>query len=135
MEATRVGIAIVEHAGRFLVGFRQSDQALAGKAEFPGGKCEPGEAAQDCAVRECLEETGVPVVAERLLEHIVHEYEHGRVALDFWLCRVAVGSREPEADGPVPQNGFRWIECAELATLDFPEANRRVVDALIAESR
>ena len=32
------GIAIVEHDGRFLVGVRQADQVLAGKAEFPGGR-------------------------------------------------------------------------------------------------
>jgi 8-oxo-dGTP pyrophosphatase MutT (NUDIX family) len=56
--ATRIGIAIVEHAGRFLVGVRGDGSPLSGKAEFPGGKCHENESPAECAVRECLEETG-----------------------------------------------------------------------------
>ena len=135
METTRVGIAIVEQEGRFLVGVRRSDQVLAGKAEFPGGKCEPGETAQDCAARECLEETGVFVVAEQLLEHARHEYEHGWVDLEFWLCRAASDEASELEDTVSPIGGFRWCEWSELATLDFPDANRRVIERLVAESR
>ncbi len=134
METTRVGIAVVEHAGRFLVGVRQSDQVLAGKAEFPGGKCEPGETARDCAIRECREETGIPVVAERLLNQTEHEYAHGRVALEFWLCRVAIDGLEHDAVPGVPENGFRWAERNELARMEFPDANRQVLDRLAGES-
>jgi 8-oxo-dGTP diphosphatase len=133
METTRIGIAIVEDEGRYLVGVRQANQVLAGKAEFPGGKCEPGETAGDCAVRECFEETGVPVVAVRLLDQIEHEYPHARLALEFWLCRVDAGSREHAAGAALPRNGFRWIERANLATLGFPDANVRVVDGLVSE--
>jgi 8-oxo-dGTP diphosphatase len=135
METTRVGIAIVEHEGRFLVGVRQADQVLAGKAEFPGGKCEPGETVQDCAARECLEETGVPVVAERLLERTGHEYEHGRVDLEFWLCRVASDNASESGGTVSPIGSFRWCGWNELATLDFPDANRRVIEQLVADSR
>lgn len=127
METTRIGIAIVEHEGQFLVGVRQAGQVLAGRAEFPGGKCEPDEMAADCAVRECLEETGIAVVAERLLDQTEHEYQHGRVALEFWLCRVAASS--------TPQNGFRWVDRQNLTALDFPEANRRVIEQIVSEFR
>eukprot|EP00913_Durusdinium_trenchii_P035339 g33069.t1 len=54
-----IGIAVVEHAGQYLVGVRGDDGPLPGKAEFPGGKCRAGEMPRDCAVRECLEETGL----------------------------------------------------------------------------
>ena len=54
-----IGIAVVEQAGHFLIGTRGPDVPLAGFAEFPGGKCYEEEAAEDCAVRECLEETGL----------------------------------------------------------------------------
>ena len=134
METTRVGIAIVEHEGRFLVGVRQADQVLAGKAEFPGGKCEAGETARDCAVRECLEETGVPVVAERLLEHTDHEYQHGRVDLEFWLCSVVANEASETGNSVWPSGSFRWCAWSELATFDFPEANRRVIERLAADS-
>ncbi|HUG19005.1 MAG TPA: NUDIX domain-containing protein, partial [Planctomycetaceae bacterium] len=57
--AVRVGIAIVEHQGRYLVGTRPADADLPGKLEFPGGKCEEGESPEHAATRECLEETGL----------------------------------------------------------------------------
>jgi 8-oxo-dGTP diphosphatase len=130
MAAKRIGIAIVEHAGRYLVGVRGPEQALAGCAEFPGGKCEPEESPQDCAVRECLEETGLAVVAERLLEQTTFAYPHGEVELHFWLCRVN-GKTPLAAD----HCGFRWVTAEELRSLPFPEANRSVVAQLTAEDR
>lgn len=130
MAAKRIGIAIVEHDGRYLVGVRGPEQALAGCAEFPGGKCEPEESPRDCAVRECLEETGLAVVAERLLEQTAFSYPHGDVELHFWLCRVS-GKSPLAAD----HRGFRWVTGEELRSLPFPEANRSVVVNLSAEGR
>ena len=49
----RIGIAVVEHEGRYLVGTRGPDGPLAGYAEFPGGKCLPDELPEMCAIREC----------------------------------------------------------------------------------
>ena len=48
----QVGIAVVEHAGRYLVGVRGPDVPLAGFAEFPGGKFLINESPFDCAIRE-----------------------------------------------------------------------------------
>jgi 8-oxo-dGTP diphosphatase len=126
---TRIGIAIVEHAGRFLVGVRSEGLVLAGKAEFPGGKCDAGESSAECAVRECHEETGLMVTSVRLLDQRVHQYPHGMVELSFWLC-------EPVSKESVAQDhhGFRWVGRKELQTLDFPEANRHVIRLLSQEN-
>ncbi len=125
---TRIGIAIVEHAGRFLVGVRGEGSPLPGKAEFPGGKCDEGESPAECAVRECLEETGLKVAPLRLLDQRVHAYSHGTVELSFWLCEPL--SKESVADN---HQRFRWVSREELKTLDFPEANRHVIDFLFEE--
>ena len=119
---TRIGIAIVEHEDRFLVGVRGDDSPLAGKAEFPGGKCLVDESAADCAVRECLEETGLKVRPVRLLEKTVYEYPHGRVELHFWLCEAA----DPLTISDNHQ-GFRWVPREELKSRDFPDANGQVI--------
>ena len=130
MTATkRIGIAIVEHAGQYLVGTRGPDGPLPGYAEFPGGKCLEGESSADCAIRECFEESGLAVVPEKLLEQREFDYPHGHVDLNFFLCHPqdadAVRDRHQE---------FRWVNARELKTLNFPEANLGVVRQLVDES-
>jgi 8-oxo-dGTP diphosphatase len=123
----RVAIAVVEHAGRYLVGTRRADQALAGRAEFPGGRCLSGEEGSACAVRECREETGLAVIAVRQLVACRHTYPHGALDLEFWLCRPAA-----DQDVDPVAGGFRWVLAESLKSLDFPEANRAVQEILSA---
>lgn len=124
-----VGVAVVEHDGRFLVGKRGTALPLPGKDEFPGGRCEAGESPAQCAVRECREETGLAVEPQRLLLNRQFVYAHAAVDLHFWLCRPVDAS----AVGGDPPRGYRWVPAAELASLDFPEANEPVV-ALLTRS-
>ncbi len=121
----QIGIAVVEHAGRYLVGVRGPDVPLAGFAEFPGGKCLTDESPFDCAVRECLEETGLVVIAERLLQHREFEYPHGVVSLHFVLCHPA-----NQSDIQEQHQQFRWHSAQGLRVLKFPEANADVIDLL-----
>lgn len=124
----RIGIAIVEQQGKVLVGVRAADTVLAGKHEFPGGKCLPDEEPSDCAVRECREETGLEVVPVKLLDQRKHSYSHGDVDLHFWLCRPLDG-----AAAPTPP--FEWVPRQRLVELSFPEANRAVVEMLLVEPK
>lgn len=132
-KAKQIGIAIVHLSGRYLVGFRQFGQELAGSAEFPGGKCEAGETPEACAVRECLEETGLHVVPVRLLDRTCHEYAHATVDLHFWLCRVEDCTDETPLTEHRPDNGFQWKSVDELRELSFPEANAGIVQKLICK--
>lgn len=128
--ATRVAVAVVESAGRVLVGIRPPDTPLAGKSEFPGGKCDVDETPRSCVVRECREETGLVVVPKGHLVTVTHEYDHGMVELHFWKCELA-------PDMPTdtePQAPFHWAAIAELGKLDFPEANKEVL-AILTESQ
>jgi 8-oxo-dGTP diphosphatase len=120
-----IGIAVVEHRGRYLVGTRPADGPLGGHAEFPGGKCLPGETSGLCARRECLEETGLEVQAIELLMHRLHAYPHGTVDLHFWLCHPA-----PRAEVRDDHKGYRWVPASELRSLNFPAANQPLIDVL-----
>ena len=120
-----VGIAVVEHDGRYLIGIRGNDGPLPGLAEFPGGKCHVDETPRDCAIRECREETGLHVEPIELLWNKQHQYEHARVDLHFWRCRA-----ENPNDEVAQQNGFRWIPRSELPALQFPEANAELIATL-----
>jgi mutator protein MutT len=123
--ATTIGIAVVEFKGRYLIGTRGPEVSLAGYAEFPGGKCLANELPEDCAVRECVEETGLAVTAERLLLRREFTYPHATVDLHFFLCH-------PECAASVRDDhrGFRWIPKEELLALRFPEANAPLISLL-----
>lgn len=93
--------AIVRHdpvdGWQLLTARRTEPPAAAGLWEFPGGKVEPGESAEQCVRREILEELGVDLV---LHEHLVGP--HGgywqllpNIAFEFWLCSVVDG-QEPQ---------------------------------------
>jgi mutator protein MutT len=122
-----VAIAIVfdAAAGKVLICRRKEETVLGGYWEFPGGKCDAGEAPEACAAREVLEETGLVVRVRRGLEVIEHEYEHARVRLHPFLCERAGGELRltAAAEG-------RWVTPGELGAYRFPEANGGLVRGL-----
>jgi len=118
-----IAIAIVRQGEKYLVGVRPGGTVLAGYSEFPGGKVRPDETPADAAIRECLEETGLLIRVVSQLSVVDHSYSHGAVRLHFFDCICQ------DLD-PVPAEPFRWVGRAELATLQFPQANRGVVESI-----
>jgi 8-oxo-dGTP diphosphatase len=105
------------------VGRRPPGKPLAGYWEFPGGHARRSETPQAAAVRECLEETGLEVVVTGRYPETQYEYAHGRVHLHFFACRPVDPHRTP-----LPP--FHWVPREQLAKLQFPEANRRLLTRL-----
>lgn len=120
-----VGVAVVIWQDQVLVGLRGPDGPLPGYAEFPGGKCHPGESPEACAVRECREETGLPVTITGTLYETEFTYPHGSVRLSFFEARPG-----GEGDPTKPAGAFRWIPLADLDQHRFPEANQPVIARL-----
>ncbi len=119
-----IAIAVVERDGMFLIGLRPAGVPLAGYWEFPGGKLQPGEAAADAAVRECLEETGLRVKVQSDYPAVDHSYAHGELRLRFFACAL-VQEAELAAD-----SRFCWVPRRELSNYAFPPANRELLAAL-----
>lgn len=116
--------AVVEKEGAFLLTRRLKGTHLAGTWEFPGGKCEPNESHERCLRREMMEELAVDVVVGAEIFTITHAYPERVVELHFRECSL---------NGvPVPQIGqeMRWVRRAELSTLEFPEADRELIEML-----
>jgi mutator protein MutT len=101
---------------------------MAGRWEFPGGKCENGESPEQAAQRECAEETGLRVRIHALRRVVHHCYPHGRVELSYYDCEPV----RPDED-PAPSTGFRWVAAEQLPLLAFPEANEPVLIDLARE--
>jgi mutator protein MutT len=121
-----VAAAVIERDGRFLVTRRPDGVHLAGFWEFPGGKCNPGEAIGACMAREIREELAVDIeVGDEILRHS-HRYDDREVELHFLRC---VPRGEPT---PVLGQEMRWVSRDELAALAFPPADAELIRILIA---
>lgn len=128
-ETQPIGVAVVQHAGRYLVGIRGENGPLPGFAEFPGGKCLRNERPADCACRECQEESGLTVVPVKLLLNAAYGYAHGTVDLHFWLCHPANPDEVQDE-----HRGFHWVAPADLRTYRFPDGNLRLLDLLCTDA-
>jgi mutator protein MutT len=126
VESIVVAAAVVERDGAFLVTRRLEGTHLAGRWEFPGGKQMPDETLEACLVREVREELACAVEVGECLVSTSHLYPERKVTLHFFACRL-LGE-------PVPQDGqaMRWVPRHALRDLDLPEADRELVELLVA---
>jgi len=62
--------------------------------EFPGGKMEPGETAEDALKREILEELETRIVIERFVKMIEWDYPQFHLTLHCYFCHVESGHLE-----------------------------------------
>ena len=117
-----VGIGLIWSGDQLVVGVRQPGSALAGRHEFPGGKCHPGESPALAVIRESFEETGLSIELIGLRLRTLHRYAHGQIDLHFFDCRLPL---EQPLKSP-----FEWRHVRELGSLLFPDGNAELLTDL-----
>lgn len=128
-EPVHVSAAVMEDGqGRVLLTRRSDDGDLAGAWEFPGGKREPGETAQQALCRELHEELGirVRVGACSPLIRIAHAYPHKRIVLDVY--RVSAWQGKPRGK---EGQALAWTPAYKLGDYPMPAADLPVIAALL----
>jgi 8-oxo-dGTP diphosphatase len=115
--------ALIMRGGEVLICQRRPDQPMALQWEFPGGKIEAGESAEEALARELDEELGIRASIGPLVTHIRHNYRNGgAVDLQFFAVR--------EFTGEITNRIFAQLVWAPLETLpgyDFLPADRGLV--------
>ena len=115
--------ALILRGGQVLICQRRADQPMALKWEFPGGKMEPGESAEEALRRELDEELGIAATIGSRVAHIRHTYRSGSaVDLQFF----AVHEFTNEIINRI-FNDLRWCELKDLPGYDFLAADRNLV--------
>ena len=122
-----VAAAVIEQDGRFLLTRRLEGTHLAGRWEFPGGKCEPGETHAEALARELEEELAVSVAVGQRILVTTHAYDERTVELHFYETRL-LGTPTPQLGQPM-----RWASREELGQLDFPAADAALIALLTRE--
>jgi len=127
-----VGAAVVDdltRPTRLLAARRTEPPSLAGGWEFPGGKVDPGETAEEALHREVREELGVEV---ELGEQVRGPLPGGRwplgetFAMTVWLARVTSGVPAPIED----HDQLRWLRGDDLYDVPWLPADLPIVDLL-----
>jgi 8-oxo-dGTP diphosphatase len=123
-ERITVAAAVIERHDAFLLTRRLAGTHLEGHWEFPGGKCEPGEALPTCLLRELDEELGCRAHVHECLLSTTHPYRTRIVDLHFYRCELL--------NEPQPRLGqqMRWVPRDELRTLPLPPADAVLVELL-----
>ncbi len=116
---------IQDPRGRILLARRTEGRDLAGLWEFPGGKVDAGETAEQALARELHEELGIRIASSAPLIAVPQAYRDKRIVLDV----RRIGAWSGNALGR-EQQALAWVPSAKLASYPMPPADRPVVAAM-----
>lgn len=122
-----VACAIIEDNGLVLAAQRSEVMSMPLKWEFPGGKIEPGETAEECLRRELLEEMGIEVRIVKQLPDSSHSYTDFNLTLYPFIC-----SRIPGEIALTEHKTITWATPKTMLDLDWAEADIPVISAYLS---
>lgn len=126
----RVVAGIIWNADRteILLSQRKENQDFGGLWEFPGGKVEAGEEDQNALIRELQEELGIK--ANIIREALIFSFDYPNKTIDFVIYNIDAFTGTPKgAESQI----VAWVKLDMLKTLQFPEANQRMIDYIFSQ--
>ena len=120
---------IFDRNQRLLACERPQGKALAGKWEFPGGKLEPGETAEQALRRELHEELALEVtVLDEMYRLTVKTPDNKTLILHFLRALLKNDSTPVSCEN----QRFCWLEKSKLSELDWLDTDQEFVEYLAA---
>ncbi len=120
-----IAVGVVNKNGRILITKRKEEGLLGGLWEFPGGKIQNSETAEQACIREIKEEVNLQIEVLNHLTQVKHAYTHFKIMLDVFQCRYVSG--KVRLNGAVDH---RWIKLNEIEKYPFPKANHKFIPLL-----
>lgn len=125
METVRVVAAIIARDGRVFAAHREQSQCGPGW-EFPGGRIEEGETAEQALRREIAEELGARLSTMWLLDTVEHDYPTFHISMDCFVCELLPGE-EPHLS---EHDASAWVGRNELPDLAWLPADQKAIRVL-----
>ena len=126
MKTIRVAAAVIRRDGRIFA-TQRGYGPWKDWWEFPGGKLEAGETAQEALVRELREELDIFVAVEEKITDIEYDYPDFHLSMACFFCSILSGEpvlREHES--------ARWILPDEISSLQWLPADQSILKLLIS---
>ncbi|MFV8441853.1 8-oxo-dGTP diphosphatase MutT [Flavobacterium sp. LB2P44] len=124
----QVTAAIIRKGSKILIARRALSKHLGGFWEFPGGKIEEGETAQECLKRELEEELGIIVRVGKFFMQNEHHYDDKIILLKAYDCEHISGNIELN-----DHDQIEWVEKSEFVNFKFAPADIPFIKALNGE--
>ncbi len=121
---------VLVHDQKLFVQKRLEKDIWGGLWEFPGGRLEENERAEEAVIREYLEETEFEVDVREKITTIIHHYTRYKVILYCYFCRLKGESTLPELHAA---QEAKWIYPIELQEYGFPAGHRKLISYLERE--
>ena len=115
-----VAAAIIKRDDKFMIAKRASHKHLGGYWEFPGGKIEVNESAENCLIRELEEELKIEVRVLKFLAENIHDYGSVKISLKAFLCQFIGGNITLIDHDEIKWVTAKQLENHRLAPADIP---------------
>jgi 8-oxo-dGTP diphosphatase len=93
--------------------------------EFPGGKIEPGEKAEDALIREIKEELDADITVDSFLQTIEYDYPKFHLILHCYLCSLKNNTLHL-----LEHESAKWLSPSELDSVNWLPADLSVIQKL-----
>ena len=116
---------VIHKDDRVLITQRKLEGLLGGLWEFPGGRIQIKETAEQACSRTIREETSLLIEPIEYLTRVKHAYTHFKIVMDVFHCYYRSG--EVVLNEAID---YRWITVDQIDQFPFPRSNHKFIPLL-----
>lgn len=124
MKTVNVSAAVIAKEGKILATQRGYGE-FEGGWEFPGGKIEADETAEEAIVREIKEELDADIAVEKLLYTVEYDYPTFHLHMPCFLCTL-----KNDHIVLLEHHAARWLDAEHIDEVDWLPADLGIIQAL-----
>ena len=126
MNTVHVAAAIIQNDQKQILAAKRNDVEAGPAWEFPGGKIEAGENAEEALRREIQEELGCGLQLLLPFDTIEADYPDFHLSMEVFVCTLTPQS----TPSPREHTELRWITNDDITSVDWLPADRKAATEL-----
>lgn len=124
----KVVAGILQKADKILIARKAPGKSLEGYFEFPGGKIEEGETAEESLIRELMEEMSIKVKVSKYVGESIYNYGNIVISLKGYTAEILEGEITL-----TDHDMYKWVSLSEISYYKLAPADIPLVEKLLAK--